>query len=131
MLEDSLLNFLKRELEQRRDELLVELDQDLAARERVNLRDLAGGIGDTADAAVAETAAASQLAGMQAETEELADTEAALARIREGTYGNCMDCGEQIAEERLRVYPTAKRCVRCQEEHELRGRSPTDLTPSL
>jgi RNA polymerase-binding transcription factor DksA len=131
MLDDALLQTLKQELEQRREELLIRLDRGLSATEQLNLGELAGGVGDISDEAVAELAAAGRLAGMQSETEELADTETALQRLREGSYGNCIACGEPIAEERLRVYPTAKRCLRCQEDYERKGRSPTDLTPSL
>lgn len=131
MLEDALLTVLREALEKRRTELTVEIDRGLVAAQGASLRELAGGVGDIGDAAVAELAASQQLAGMQDETEELTDVEAALARIREGTFGNCIECGEPIAEERLRVYSTAKRCLRCQEEYERRGRSPTDLTPSL
>lgn len=38
---------------------------------------------------------------------------AALARMDAGTYGTCLACGEAIAIERLRVVPTASRCVAC------------------
>lgn len=39
---------------------------------------------------------------------------AALARIEDGSYGRCVDCGEQIAEERLEARPEAARCLPCQ-----------------
>ncbi|MBV9207453.1 MAG: TraR/DksA family transcriptional regulator [Actinobacteria bacterium] len=39
---------------------------------------------------------------------------AALARIDEGTYGQCVDCGDQIRPERLDARPDAARCVSCQ-----------------
>jgi DnaK suppressor protein len=38
---------------------------------------------------------------------------AALKRIEDGTYGKCMDCGEDIPERRLLALPEAERCVRC------------------
>ena len=43
---------------------------------------------------------------------------AALARLDAGTYGICVDCGEQIAEERLLFRPEAARCLNCQQLHE-------------
>ena len=43
---------------------------------------------------------------------ELRDIEAARARIADRTYGACVDCGDDIAPERLRAWPTAKRCLR-------------------
>ncbi|HWQ99548.1 MAG TPA: TraR/DksA family transcriptional regulator [Candidatus Methylomirabilis sp.] len=44
--------------------------------------------------------------------------ERALARIEEGTYGTCVDCGEQIPPARLRTVPGAIRCTGCQQERE-------------
>lgn len=38
---------------------------------------------------------------------------AALARIENGTYGTCANCGEAIPEERLAARPIATRCVKC------------------
>jgi len=48
------------------------------------------------------------------ETAELAQLDAALARIRSGEYGICMDCGVDIRAERLQAAPQALRCIDCQ-----------------
>ena len=40
----------------------------------------------------------------------------ALERVRRNEYGMCEECGENIPEQRLRLFPAAKLCVRCQEE---------------
>ena len=50
---------------------------------------------------------------MKAETLNKIDT--ALRRLREGTYGDCFECGGQIAEARLRALPFAVRCKDCEE----------------
>jgi RNA polymerase-binding transcription factor DksA len=52
---------------------------------------------------------------------ELADIEAALARLASGEYGVCLDCGDDIPYARLRVQPAAARCADCQGEHERRA----------
>lgn len=39
---------------------------------------------------------------------------AALAAIDAGTYGICVDCGEEIPEGRLKALPDSVRCVPCQ-----------------
>ncbi len=52
------------------------------------------------------------------ETAELAAIDAALERIAQGLYGQCMDCGVSIPEARLNAYPTAMRCVSCQDAAE-------------
>jgi DnaK suppressor protein len=43
----------------------------------------------------------------------------ALAKIEDGSYGVCEDCGEEIAFPRLEAYPTAELCVNCQRDREL------------
>lgn len=42
----------------------------------------------------------------------------ALARIEEGTFGECDSCGEDIGLLRLEARPTATHCVSCKEEQE-------------
>jgi DnaK suppressor protein len=44
--------------------------------------------------------------------------EAALRRIEDGTYGECIDCGREIEIERLRAVPWAQRCIQDQQDHE-------------
>ncbi len=50
----------------------------------------------------------------------LADIDAALRRIEDGTYGICTSCGRRIAEERLEARPWATLCIDCQRERERR-----------
>lgn len=38
---------------------------------------------------------------------------AALHRLDAGEYGECVECGEEIAEKRLEVDPAAAFCIRC------------------
>ncbi len=48
-----------------------------------------------------------------AEAEQvLDDVDAALARLRDGSYGNCEVCGDTIADDLLSVRPTARACER-------------------
>lgn len=46
----------------------------------------------------------------------LGEIEEALARIEEGTYGTCVDTGEEIPYERLEALPYAKRTAPAQEK---------------
>jgi DnaK suppressor protein len=39
-------------------------------------------------------------------------------RIKDGTYGECVDCGNNIPYARLHANPSASRCIACQEELE-------------
>lgn len=52
------------------------------------------------------------------ESEEIAAINAALQRIEMGTYGECLQCGRDIPEARLRAAPAALRCLVCQEQAE-------------
>ena len=47
---------------------------------------------------------------------QLKEIEDALERLKHGEYGACEECGEPIPEARLRLFPAARLCVRCQEE---------------
>jgi len=47
---------------------------------------------------------------------QLKEIEDALERLKLGDYGTCEDCAEPIPEQRLRLFPAARLCVRCQEE---------------
>lgn len=44
---------------------------------------------------------------------ELQHIEAALQRIEDGEYGECQNCGENIAAKRLEIEPTASICIDC------------------
>lgn len=59
------------------------------------------------------------------ELAELNDIGAALARVGDGSYGSCTDCGADIPDARLRANPTALRCVVCQTHHEAAHGAPT------
>lgn len=47
---------------------------------------------------------------------------AALGRIQDSTYGQCVDCGLQIPDGRLDARPDASRCVSCQSRYTKRHR---------
>lgn len=50
--------------------------------------------------------------------DEISGIQAALSRLESGTYGWCVDCGEQIGFQRLQAYPSANRCLACQSKVE-------------
>jgi DnaK suppressor protein len=43
----------------------------------------------------------------------LAEIDAALQRIEDGTYGTCGNCGKEIAVGRLEAHPWASLCIDC------------------
>jgi len=52
------------------------------------------------------------------EMNKLRRIEAALARIEEGSYGLCLESGEEIEERRLETQPWTEFCIEVAEEHE-------------
>ena len=47
---------------------------------------------------------------------EIASVQRALLRIENGTYGECVRCGEPIAPKRLEVRPEAALCIKCAQQ---------------
>ena len=84
-----------------RDALLRACDERLAA-----LRDLSDEQeSDRTDIATEEEERRELMAQLAQEEQELAEVEAALTRLRSGTYGVCEVTGEPIAAARLRAVP--------------------------
>lgn len=50
---------------------------------------------------------------LEAEYGMLDDISAALGRIDNGTFGTCLECGEDISRERLDAIPYTPRCIGC------------------
>lgn len=73
-----------------------------------------------ADEAEAQRAGEVQLAEVEVDRTRLHDIERALARLTEGRYGLCEDCGGEIPSARLMAQPTAIRCLACQTATEAR-----------
>lgn len=105
-------------LRQLKSRLLEEIRIELARSGEQHYIDLAGRVADQGDQSVADMLADIDAAMVDRQVKEVHDIEAALARIESGEYGECIDCGANIAHNRLLAYPTAKRCIRCQELHE-------------
>ena len=58
---------------------------------------------------------------LDALTRTLAEVDAALTAMKQGSYGICVDCEEPIASRRLQTIPWASHCIRCQERLEQRN----------
>lgn len=58
---------------------------------------------------------------LERESKLLRDVRAALGRIEEGSYGGCLNCGEEISSKRLNAVPWTSRCIDCQELDDRRG----------
>ena len=77
---------------------------------------------DFKDVAADETRAAIDDVALSHAATELTQVSAALRRIDEGGYGQCLECGEAIDERRLLALPATPFCTACQADHERPGR---------
>lgn len=102
---------------QRREELVGEI-RHVRARAADHPTQASAGVPDTGDAAAADLFMDVDNAAVQRDIQELRDIETAEARIADGSYGSCIDCGLDIEYARLAVAPTATRCLPCQERYE-------------
>lgn len=73
---------------------------------------------DAADAAAAIYERGKTISLIHSRQEHLRELDDALERVEEGTYGICVRCGQEIAEERLEIVPEAALCIKCASERE-------------
>ena len=100
----ELTQTLRASLEEERGQLqaqLAELDEDSDLSYDENFADSAQVAGQQG----ANRALSGQLG------ENLAEVERALAKMDEGTYGQCEACGKDIAEPRLEAMPATRFCI--------------------
>ncbi len=71
--------------------------------------------GDLADQASGNNEVHIQLKLKQTDAKILQAIEEALYRIEKDTYGECRDCGEEIAAARLNAIPWTRVCISCKE----------------
>src|SRR6476469_7988610 len=110
---------LKQMLQGRRRELQAQVQgkmRDVRALGEVNKLTEVFDAGESSENDIQEDI---ELALIQLKAETLNKVDDALKRLEQGNYGNCFDCGEEIAEKRLRALPFAVRCKDCEEAREV------------
>lgn len=112
------LEELQQTIAARHAALLAEVHSDVARARDESYGEVAGPVTDSADQAAAYLVSDVGQAEVTRDLLEVRELEAAAARLADGSFGNCVDCGLEIAVERLRVSPGATRCVACQSVHE-------------
>src|ERR1051326_8654029 len=109
---------LKQMLEGRRRELQAEVQGKMRDVRTTGEVSKLSEVYDAVESSEADTQEDIELALIQMKSETLNKVDDALARLEQGTYGNCFECGEEIAEKRLRALPFAVRCKECEETRE-------------
>jgi len=110
---------LKQILEDRRREIVSEVQgkiRDVRAEgNTLKVNDVLDA-GESSEADIQEDI---EFALIQMKAETLQRINEALARLEDGKYGYCFECGDEIAEQRLRALPFAVRCKDCEEAREV------------
>ena len=109
----------KRDLKKIEEDLLkrkLELEQKLTEMSKEQFSD--GQVQDPGDQASTAIMEALRMSLQDAEVEEYRGIAKSLERIKEGTYGVCSNCGNNISEKRLQSFPGTMRCLSCQEKFE-------------
>lgn len=118
-LNPSQLDQLAKKLNEDNQALLREVRNELensGDQHRIDL--LNSEPGDTGDESMANALSDFNVAILDRHIQGMRDIEAAFQRIKDGEYGVCIDCGDDVGFDRLQAYPTAKRCIVCQEKRE-------------
>jgi len=109
---------LKKTLLAKRAEIVKEAKDEIAKYISGETRQLVDTAVDEGDWAVVDISEDINLMRLDAHRKLMRDIDEALRKIREGTYGVCEECGEEISEKRLIILPTATLCVSCKETRE-------------
>jgi DnaK suppressor protein len=112
---DQLVTELKKDYQTLLAEVRGELE-NTGDQHRIDL--LNSEPGDAGDESMANALSDFNVAVVDRQINEMRDIEATLQRIKDKAFGVCIDCGDDLAFNRLQAYPTAKRCIVCQEKRE-------------
>ena len=119
---------LKQMLDERRREIQAQVQGKMrGVREEGSWGGKLNEVLDAVESAEADIQEELELALVQMKSETLNKITDALTRLEQGDYGNCYECGEEIAEKRLRALPFAVRCKDCEEAKEVAERRERQL----
>ncbi len=105
-------------LNERRDAILAEAEKTVSG-----LTDGKENFPDPTDRATVEWDRNFTLRIRDRERKLLKKVEEALARIENGIFGICDDCGEEIGEARLKARPVTTQCIDCKTAEEAREKA--------
>ena len=119
---------LKQMLDERRREIQAEVQGKMrGVREEGTWGGKLNDVFDAVESAEADIQEDLEFALVQMKSETLNKITDAVTRLEQGEYGYCYECGEEIAEKRLRALPFAVRCKDCEEAKEVAERRERQL----
>lgn len=107
------LNSFKKHLENRLQELLNQADDTVSGMTTANEN-----FPDPTDRASLEADRNFMLRIRDRESKLIKKIKQALERIKNGTYGICESCGEEISIKRLKARPVTTQCIECKAKEE-------------
>ncbi|MFW5968576.1 MAG: TraR/DksA family transcriptional regulator [Persicimonas sp.] len=119
---------MREQLERQRAELINK--SHLAQNDIRDNKARQQGVGDSLDESTREQGTSTRLRLADRDRNLLMKINRTLERIDDGEYGYCVECGEPIAEKRLRARPVTDRCIECKEDQE-RREAQTKARPGL
>lgn len=113
---------ITQKLQDAKNKILQEVSQKVRSESNI----LKHEIGDIYDIASNERERELTLMLGDRDREKLSEIEDALERLKDNSYGTCEECGEPIAEPRLKALPSTRVCVECmskmEKELKIKGR---------
>lgn len=109
---------LNRMLEDRKREILSQLHEKMRDVRTENASGKVNTVLDPGESSEAGIQEDIEFALIQMKAETLNKINEALGRLEDDAYGDCFECGEEIARQRLRALPFAVRCRDCEEARE-------------
>ena len=113
-MEKKKLDTFKKRLEERQRELRQAVSRTAQDGREADLETTQ----DVADRAANSYTKEFLFSQSSSERQTLQMVESALERIREGSFGECIACGEEINPKRLEAVPWTRHCIACQEKVE-------------
>jgi DnaK suppressor protein len=109
---------LRRLLDDRRREIMTEVHAKIRDVRTEGGKGKTSEVFDQGESSESDIQEDIEFALIQMKTETLSKINEALVRLEEGAYGNCFECGDEIAHQRLRALPFAVRCKDCEQARE-------------
>lgn len=112
------LEMFRKQLLQKKHEILTDAGKTMS-----EMTDQTTNVPDPNDRATLESGRSFELRIRDRERKLVTKIDEAIARIEDGAYGVCEDCGEEIGLKRLEARPVTTLCIDCKTLQETREKS--------
>ncbi len=110
---------LKKLLIKMREDIIKEAKNEIRKFKEGEKKQIVESVLDDGDLSFVDLSEDISLKQLSAHRDTLIKIDEALRKLKEGTYGMCEDCGDEISVERIKIIPFATYCRDCQEKKEI------------